>query len=191
VPEAVARAFLAALDAMDWNTAAGAVHPEVAARFREQILEIARTLQPAGRKGDAQVDTVFPDPLRILGTATLADAEALSASQIVARWAEGLHPSRHGRWAPGDFSTVALTSPQESVRLARTLLEIVRDGTSVRAYYRTDWFVNELLSPHRGGSQVFKMEMKEDDWWVVDADLGGEGIAHLVIPEGMWKQLAR
>jgi hypothetical protein len=189
-PETAAQAFLAALDAEEWQQAAALIHPEAAERFREQTLFVARSMERMLAVDDRHTDTVFPGPIEVLNVRSANDLEALSAYELVARWAEALHPPNQERRAREMFPSSEPLPPQVPLRLVRTLLKCVHKGaTAARVYYRTDWYIGEKHIPGRGGEQVLALTQTPEGWRIMDADLTGEGNGHLVVPTAAWTQL--
>ena len=91
-PEGVARAFLAALDAGRWPEAAALVDPETAERFRAQQIKLLR-LEERIPDEPASTETVFARATALLGVRSADEAEALPATELLARFADSLHPA--------------------------------------------------------------------------------------------------
>ena len=186
--EAAARVFLAELDAQRWRRVGELIHPDWAKLFWEQTLFVARMI---GTQPEAQLaGTIFPDPLAVIGVETLVQAEALSPCELVARWAQALHPANREYGGREVHAGSRAPSSGTQVRLARTLLGCALTGEgSATAYYRTDWRAPGGSDPHRSITQVLALAESAGRWWVTDVDFTGEGTGHLVIPDPQWGRL--
>lgn len=178
-PEEVARAFLAALDAGRWREAAALVDSQTAERFRIQQIELLRLEE---RSPEAPAQTVFAHATALLGVRGADEAEALPAAELLARFAESLHPASVLRRAQGAGDHSGTESPPPS--LTRTIVGCVKDDDgSARVEYRTDWRQGETRSDFMGGLHVLTAIHTPAGWRVRDADLGGHGSGHILVPD--------
>jgi hypothetical protein len=183
-PEEVARAFLAALDAGRWSEAAALVDPETAERFRAQQIELLR-LEERMPGTPPSTETVFTRATALLGVQCADEAEALPATELLARFAESLHPVsvlRRAHEAGGHSGTE--TAPP---RLTRTIVGCTKsDDGNARVEYRTDWRQGETGSDFTGEVHVLTALHTPTGWRVRDADLGGHGNGHILMPDEMF-----
>jgi hypothetical protein len=183
-PEEVARAFLAALDAGRWPEAAALVDPETAERFRAQQIGLLR-LEERMPEAPASAETVFARATALLGVQSADEAEALPATELLARFAESLHPAGVLRRAYGSGGrSVTETTPP---RLTRTIVGCTKsDGGTARVEYRTDWQQGETRSDFMGGVHVLTVIHTPAGWRVRDADLSGHGGGHILVPDELF-----
>jgi hypothetical protein len=169
--EAVARAFLAALDDGRWSDAAALVHPQTREAFKSWWIDHLQR----ERHTPPQVDpeTIFASPAELLGTADAAEAAELPSEELVARFAEAVQPGNLHRQRDG--SAVA------PIRVARTLLDSALDksgGVFVR--YRSEAWHGQVRNEATAGVYVLELIRMDDRWYVRDGDLGAGGVGHLV-----------
>lgn len=180
-PEEVTRAFLAAFDAGRWREAAALVDPETAERFRAQQIEFLR-LEERIPEAPAAAETVFARAATLLGVRSADEAEALPAAELLARFAESLHPASALRRAHGAEGHSG-TKPTPLL-LTRTIVGCTKsDDGSARVEYRTDWQQGETRSDVMGGVHVLTAIHTPMGWRVRDADLSGHGNGHILIPD--------
>lgn len=180
-PEEVARAFLAALDAGRWREAAALVDPQTAERFRVQQIELLR-LEERSPETPVPAQTVFARTAALLGVRGADEAEALPAAELLARFAESLHPASVLRRAQGAGDHSGTGSPPP--RLTRTIVGCMKgDDGSARVEYRTDWRQGETRSDFMGGFHVLTAIHTPAGWRVRDADLSGHGSGHILVPD--------
>lgn len=179
-PEAVARAFLSALDGRDWLTVARLIDADVAARFLEQQRRIAGMAE-ATHPSDAPLQTVFP------AIAPSSDLAAVSPVEALARHAEVIDPAtlqRRAIEASAHSPSQPAPKHEEPSRLVRTLVEVTLSGdASARATYQTDWYAGETRSPWLGGLHTLLLARGPQGWRVVEADLTGRGDGRLLLPD--------
>jgi hypothetical protein len=180
-PEEVARAFLAALDASRWREAAALIDPETAERFRAQQIELLR-LEERTPETPASAETVFARATTLLGVRSADEAEALPAADLLARFAESLHPGSALQRVHG---AEGHSSPESApLRLTRTVVGCTEsDDGSARVEYRTDWRQGEIRSDWMGGIHVLTAVHTPAGWRVRDADLSGHGSGHILFPD--------
>lgn len=172
-PEAVARAFLAALDEQRWWDAAALVDADAREGFR------AFTLGLLG-DGDAAAphpprETHFASPLAIIRATDRAEAERLDGEELLARFAEGIHPGNVRRLHP------PLLQDDGEIRIRRTLVGVdPRGDGGAWARYRTEWLQGEARNDV--GEHRMALIRTEDGWRVHDTDLSGFGGGHILPP---------
>lgn len=187
-PEAVAQAFLSALDAGRWREAASYVHPETAERFRVQLLVLLKlTEHDPQLSAAADVgDTRFVNPATLVGVRTPAEAEVLSAVELLARFAAALDPAATHHRLAGIFRDATDRLP----RLIRTVVGATPEtAETARAEYRTDWFFGNIREPGRSGIHRMRLRRTLEGWRVQDADLSGTGEGRLTIPDEVFSKL--
>jgi hypothetical protein len=173
-PEAVAGAFLAALDDRRWHDAARLVDPRTAERFHAFWLARLESEAADGAPDDVPSDTRFASTAELLGVEDAADAAHLTATELLARLAEALHPDDALRRAG------ALAS-DGAIRVIRTPVDsthVEPDGMRVR--YRIEWRQGEIASDR--GVHTLELVRTPTGWAVRDADLGGYGGGHILPP---------
>lgn len=173
--DVVARAFLADLDGRRWRDAAALVDPETRKRFRAFAIEWIERRDPAPQQRPAT--THFASPAALLGVADGASAMAMDAEELLARFAEGIHPGnldRHHRSSP---------KADSDVRITRTLLDVQPRGDGrAWARYRTEWWHAGVRNEATAGEHRMELIRTSGGWRVRDADLGGWGGGHILPP---------
>ena len=179
-PEATARAFLSALNAGDWNGTAALVHPGTVERFREWIVEqLGR--EDDGEAPDESGDTEFFDARSLLGMHDVSEAEALTPTELLARFAAAVGPRAIERMLCD--SDPALFLATRDCRVVRTFLACRREGGDrAHAEYRTEWYFAGRQNQTMGGTHVLQLALSADAWRVLDADLSGHGTGHILPP---------
>lgn len=173
-PEGTARSFLAALDDQRWHDAARLVDPRTAERFRG--FWIARLESEAVDDVPDAVpsDTRFASAAGLLRVGDAASAAHLTATEILARVAEALHPDNVLRRA-------GAPAGEGAIRVTRTLIDAApppQEGMRVR--YRIEWRQGEVVSDR--GVHTLDLTRISAGWAVRDADLGGHGGGHILPP---------
>lgn len=170
----VAQAFISALNEHRWRDAVVLVDGRTQAAFRASVGE---WMEDEARSTPADGDTRFASPLRMMGVADAAEAMELTAEELLARFAEALHPGNLPRHYPG----IALDTG--GMRITRTLLRIEPIGEDrARAWYRTEWWDGDVLSAVLGGEHALELMLTPDGWRIRDADLSGHGGGHILPP---------
>jgi hypothetical protein len=179
-PSDTACAFLAALDAGRWDEAAALVHPETVERFQEWYLEQLRRQDREGTSG-GPTETMFVRLSELIRVRDAAEAEALSAPQLLARFIAAVNPQN--LYASQPTPQTAAAAEQSEVRLVRALLRCSRgENDDARAEYRLDWYFGGRRNESMGGFHTLSLAWTSSGWRVRDADLGGHGTGHLVPP---------
>jgi hypothetical protein len=174
----MARQVLAALDAQCWTEVAALLHPEIAERFRLQMVELCR-VEEGWPKVPADADTQFPGPMAVLGVHSVAEAEALTASELFDRLAEAM--LRNAMW-PGE-------SPP---RITRVLLGVESSGAEATARYRVDVREGKLavtFPEETPAVSTLVMERTSAGWSVRDVDPNPLGGRHLLLSEAQMSTL--
>lgn len=173
-PTHIARDFLAALDAGHWDESAALVHTDTADRFREWYVEQLRRQAREGTS-NGQAETMFVRLSEFIRVRDAAEANALSAPQLLARFVASVSPQ--------NLYPSPLTAEQGEVRLVRSLVRCSREGSDdARAEYRLDWYFGGRRNESMGGVHTLLLTWTSSGWRVRDADLGGHGTGHLVPP---------
>jgi hypothetical protein len=176
--EGVARAFLAALDERRWHDAAVLVDSQTLERFRAWSIKLLdlRSHQPA-QPGES--DTFFIPATALMGVADAATAKRLSATQLLARVAENVHPEnvlRHHK-----------LGQSEEIRITRTLVGVERaSGNRATARYQTEWWHGDSRNEATAGVHTLDLVQTSTGWRIRDADLSGHGGGHILPADGWW-----
>lgn len=174
-PEDVARAFLAALDERRWHDAALLVDSQTLERFRAVMIKFL-DLQARLPAQPADSDTYFIPLTEMLGVADAAAAERLSATQLLAHFAESSHPENVLRHHPN--------AQPEEIRITRTLLEVepvIADYATAR--YQTEWWHGASRNKETTGVHALELVRTSSGWRIRDADLSGYGGGHILPPD--------
>ena len=175
-PDAIARAFLAALDEGRWHDAADLVDPRTGERFRSFWIERLES-EASGVPDDRPSDTLFTSASELLRVHDPAAAERLTPADMLARVAEASHPGNfiaHGRAGDGE------------IRITRTFLDSTPLGADrAQVRYRIEWRHGAVVSDM--GVHAMELTRASGGWAVRDADLGGHGGGHIVPPPGEWE----
>lgn len=175
-PEALARAFFSALDGRRWREAAALIHPETAERFRSHQVERIRE-EERSEASRQRAETIFTPAASLVGVATAAEAEALPATELLARFAEALDPAAVLRRVDGPGASPRL-------QLRRTVLTRSPAGAGrARVEYRTEWLDGEHRHHAMSGVHVLTAAWTDEGWRVRDVDLGGRGEGHILPPD--------
>jgi hypothetical protein len=171
-PDEVTCAFLSALDEQRWQEAAALVSVDSQVAFREFFRGWIGSL----RDGNEAHETGFASPLSLVGGADHAQVEGFAAEELLARFAEGVHPGNLPRHYPGALDA-------GKMRITRTLLRIEPIGEGrARAWYCTEWWYDGVVSPVLGGEHEMELIRTPYGWRVRDVDLSGQGGGHILPP---------
>lgn len=174
-PEVIARGFLAALDEQRWGDAADLVAPETRELFRASALEYVAS--DGGAASDGPADTQAASPRSLFGVEDHAAAAGLSAEELLARFAERIHPGNLHRLYPG------MSRGDFDIRITRTLLRVESSGEDhARAHYRAEWWYFGIPD-ETAGEHALELVRTTAGWRVHDADLSGRGDGHILPPD--------
>jgi hypothetical protein len=169
-PETVAMAFLGALDAELWLEAAQWLHPDSAEAFRTQQLELIR-MEEKWPNPPSSSDVHFTGPAEMLRVRNASEADALSASEVFARFAASVGPGAH-------------SSSHAPLRLRRVLLGVERTTSGATALYRSDVYTGDTPLPHFpwwNDVRELRLVKTPQGWRVQDVNLGVTGDGHLLL----------
>lgn len=176
-PEAVARAFLTALDEGRWSDAADLVDIQTREAFQTWCVEqIGTAARAPGQAGPS--DTWFVPAGTLMAVSTAAEAARFTSAELVARFAQAVSPASLHR-------QMGVRGLSGDVRITRRFLEAnptVRGR--LRVQYRTDWWEGDERDLALGGIHSLELVLTGDGWRVRDADLGGWGGGHILPPAG-------
>jgi hypothetical protein len=173
--EALARAFLGALDEERWRDAAALVARETQSRFRTFLVE---RITGRGSGSAGATDTHFASPADMIGVADASEAARTPAEELLARFAESSHPGNLHRLHPGIAGLDG-----GAIRITRTLLKIESRGPDrAVATYRTEWWHGRVRNEATAGDHTLELIRTDDGWHVHDADLSGRGGGHILPP---------
>lgn len=177
-PGAVARAFLHALDQERWHDAAGFVAEETLADFHAWWTDHLAT--DAGQSSLDGADTVFPAAATLLGVASADEADRLSPTELLARFAENARLDATLARAVG--------SPAGEVRPVPSLVRRVEHISIYRVGGRRFATVGYRIEPNHfrthpdSALHLLKLVETPGGWRVWDGDLSGTGHGHIRPP---------
>jgi hypothetical protein len=184
-PERVAQSFLSALDDGRWRDAAELIHTETAERFWRQHVQLLRLREGISLSGDPRIsDTTFRGPAELGGVRSVAEIEALSPAELLARFAEALDPVAA---TSGEAERASGAGDRRSVPgLVRTVLAYTLvDEASARVEYCARWA--DLEGP--GEVHSLALRRMPQGWRVWDADLTGTGEGRIWLSDEVFAHL--
>jgi hypothetical protein len=168
-PAEVARTFLNLVTARRWDDAVCLIDHETKERFRAWSLRGLAETQPPQ---PSVTDTYFPSLEAILGVRDRAEAESLTADELLVRHAAA-RARQMERFIPYDEAAAV----PEFVHL-RTR----RSGDAADCEFRRVG-AEEALPRHFHPTQRVHLVRRADGWFVRDADLLGYGDGRIVPPD--------
>jgi hypothetical protein len=172
-PVNTATAFLTALNAENWEGAAGWIEPDVAATFQREVLQYLTAADTGPRPTSKAADTHFPDLASLLG-GSMEELRALPPATFLARYAQAIH-------LPNVMASQGLPASEAVTAISRSLVTCTPAmGGTATASVRLVWHCGERTIDR--GLQTLPLVLTPDGWRVSDADFTGTGSGRLRLP---------